>query len=202
MSDTLKQIFLEAKDCRFCYGATKINVPMYDPKNTSGSAQVVFIGERPGRQGAGKTNFISFDNDDPSANFFKECFLLTNLNRKNIFITNSCLCYPDCGEYKDTPPITKEIRNCQYWLNRQLKITNPTLIVTLGANALKAIKSYFPKSKQLNEFKLSRDIGKIVTDIFPFIYPLFHTSRLGRANRGEELQKKDWLRIPEILKSN
>lgn len=200
MNIKLEQIFIEAKECRLCYGDIKINVPMCDPKNAVGSAKIVFIGERPGRQGAGKTNFISFDNDDPSANFLKECFLLTKLNRKDIFITNACLCYPEFEGYKDTKPTDREIRNCQNWLKKQLLIANPSLIVTLGSIALEAIKKLFPKSQQLNEFKLKRDIGKVVTNTTPYIYSLFHTSVRGRANRIAELQKKDWQRIPEILK--
>lgn len=199
MNIKLEQIFIEAKECRLCYGDIKINVPMCDLKNSNNSAKVVFIGERPGRLGAGATNFISFDNCDPSANFFKECFILTKLNRKNIFITNACLCHPEYEEYKDKPPTSMEILNCQNWLNKQLMIANPCLIVTLGSSALKALKKYYSESAQLNKFKLSRDIGSVVTDMIPYIYPLFHTSRLGRANRSAELQKNDWLRIPEIL---
>jgi hypothetical protein len=61
----------------------------------------MFINERPGRIGPGKSNKISFDNDDPTANWFKELFAMTGLDRREIFMTNACLYYPQDAAYAE-----------------------------------------------------------------------------------------------------
>jgi len=70
----INQIFEEAKNCDLCFGKNPIYVPKPDPKNGFQDVKIMFINERPGRIGTGKSGYISFDNDDPTANFFRECF--------------------------------------------------------------------------------------------------------------------------------
>jgi len=53
---------------------------------------------------------------------------------------------------------------------------------------------------QLKSFKLRNNIGEVITDVTPFIYPLYHTSLKARATRLGQKQRGDWQRIPVILK--
>jgi uracil-DNA glycosylase family 4 len=174
-------------------------VPYPDPNNAQESAQIMFVNERPGRIGTGDSGYVSFDNNDPSAEFFRECFSQLKLNRKQVFITNACLCHPVFPEYTDKTPTKKEIVNCHEWLSRQLSILQPKLIITVGSIALKSITLFFPFSEQLKTFKLKNDIGNVIRDTPPWLYPLYHTSRRGRTHRDAEKQKLDWLKIPSIL---
>jgi len=193
-------IFREARICKKCYGTTPLCVPLPDEKNGGIGASILFINERPGRRGAGKSGRISFDNEGPTASFFKKLFLSIGISGKDIFITNAVLCYPSIEWYSDTPPQRKQIRNCLFFLERQIKIINPKLIVTLGVTALQAVKYLFPDSMQLKSFKLRNNIGEVITDVTPFIYPLYHTSLRARATRPEQKQRGDWQKIPEITK--
>lgn len=86
-----------------------------------------------------------------------------------------------------------------YWLDKQIKLVKPELIVTIGNSALRSLKLFFPESKQLNNYKLKNDIGSVIQDTKPWIYPLYHTSLRARIRRNAELQKKDWLKINTIL---
>ncbi len=195
----IQYLFDEAQGCQKCYGDNPIYVPYPDPENALVSADIVFLNERPGRIGTGDSGYVSFDNNDPSAEFFRACFNQLNLNRKQIFITNTCLCHPAFPGYTDKAPTKKEMVNCHEWLARQLSILRPKLIVTIGGIALKSMKLFFPSSDQLKTFQLKKDIGKVVRDTTPWVYPLYHTSWRGRTHRKAEKQKDDWLKIPSIL---
>lgn len=195
----IEGIFSSARNRTKCYGSSSIYIPFPDPINVLGPAKLIFINERPGRIGAGGSGYISYDNNDPSADFFKECFLQLKIDRRDIFITNACLCHPIYEDYEDTPLKNSEIRNCHYWLKRQIEVINPMLIVTIGGKALTSMRLLHHYSSQLRPFKLTPDIGKVIKDTDPWIYPLFHTSRRGRANRVAKEQKKDWLKILDIL---
>ncbi|MBN1181813.1 MAG: hypothetical protein JXB49_05960 [Bacteroidales bacterium] len=195
----IQKLFDKAQDCHKCFGENPIYVPYPDPNNAQETAQIMFVNERPGRIGTGGSGHVSFNNNDPSAEFFKECFTQLNLDRKQIFITNACLCHPVFPEYKDKAPTKREIDNCHEWLGRQLSIIQPKLIVTLGSIALKSLALFFSSSEQLKHYQLKKDIGKVISDTTPWVYPLYHTSRRGRINRNAEKQKLDWLKIPSIL---
>ena len=195
----IQKLFDKAQDCQKCYGENPIYVPYPDPNNAKEIAQIMFVNERPGRIGTGGSGHVSFDNSDPSAEFFKECFTQLNLDRNQIFITNACLCHPVFPEYKDKAPTKREIVNCHEWLGRQFSILQPKLIITLGSIALKSLALFFSFSEQLKHYRLKKDIGIVITDTTPWVYPLYHTSRRGRIHRNAEKQKFDWLKIPSIL---
>lgn len=195
----VQNLFDEAQDCHKCYGDNPIYLPYHDPDNALESAQIMFVNERPGRIGTGDSGYVSFDNNDPSAEFFKACFNQLNLDRKQVFITNACLCHPVFPEYTDKAPKKREIVNCHGWLRRQLTIMQPRLIVTIGNVALQSMRLFFPSSEQLRNYQLKKDIGKVIRDTTPWVYPLYHTSRRGRTHRDAEKQKHDWLKIPSIF---
>ncbi len=192
-------MFVEARKCRLCYKGAPIWVPLPDPENGKDNVKIMFINERPGRIGTGASGFVSFNNDDPSANHFKDCFLKTGLNRKEVYITNACLCHPVFENYTDLAPTIKEINNCHFWLKKQIEIMKPKLIITMGNIPLKSIKLLFLESKQLQKFKLKENIGEVITETKPWIYPLYHTSLRARLTRNAEQQQKDWLKIKDIL---
>lgn len=198
MDKEILTIFIEAKSCRRCYGDIPLHVPLPDEKNGGVGAKILFLVERPGRVGTGKSGRISFENEDPTAEFFRDLFFSIGIDRKNIFITNAVLCHPIIARYKDTPASTKQLKNCLYFLERQIKTIGPKLIITLGTKPLQAIKYLYPRRITLKKFELKNNIGEVITDEFPFIYPLYHTSLRARLTRPANKQRKDWSKIPEI----
>ena len=198
---SLQDIAKKARSCTRCYGNKPIYVPLFDPGNSSGKADIVFVNERPNIIGTGESGYVSFENDDPSAAFFRECFDLAGLRRKRVFISNACLCRPDFSIWRSkgkTPTIT-ELENCHYWLEQQLKITQPKLIVTVGERALQSVLRYLRHWRRAGCPKLSDIVGKPIMETDPWVFPVNHTADRGRANRKAELQKADWLKIPGIL---
>ncbi len=200
MDKEILEIFIEAKSCGRCYGDVPLHVPLPDEKNGGVGAKILFLVERPGRVGTGKSGRISFENEDPTAEFFRDLFFSTNIDRRNTFITNAVLCHPSIAGYKDTPASTKELKNCLYFLERQIKTIRPKLIITLGTKPLQAIKYLYPYRVTLKEFELKSNIGQVIIDELPFIYPLYHTPLRARLTRTANLQREDWSKIPRILK--
>jgi len=200
MDKRILTIFSEAKSCRRCYGETLLHVPLPDEKNGGIGAKILFVVERPGRVGTGKSGRVSFENQDPTAEFFRDLFLSIGIDRRNIFITNAVLCHPIIAGYKDAPVSAKELKNCLHFLELQIKTIKPKLIVPLGTKSLQAIKYLYPHRIMLKKFQLKNNIGEVITDERPFIYPLYHTSLRARLTRPANKQREDWSKIPEILK--
>ena len=197
--DRINHVFLEAGNCQRCYPGQEIHVPLPDPSNSGGPADIMFINERPGRTGTGESSHVSYENDDPSAKFFRELFESTGIERKQIFITNACLCHPDFESYRDKQPRVSEMANCHHWLREQMKIVRPRLIVTVGWVALQSLLRYQGLWSRSTSKNFSDWVGQLIDITDPWIYPVAHTSLKGRINRNSELQREDWADIPKIL---
>jgi uracil-DNA glycosylase family 4 len=187
--------------CKAANGGHPVLIPKPDNKNGFEGAKIFFVNERPGRTGPGKSDRISFENEDPTALWFRELITRTGIDRKDIFITNACLYYPADANYKDRSPSTAELKSCAPMLKDQISRIQPRLIVTLGNVALRTLRYVFPESRQLKKFRLKRSIGSRITDTTPPIYPVYHTSSRARGTRCKEQQAEDWNKIPQFLNS-
>ena len=194
------RIFRRARKCTKCYGSIPLHVPLPDESNGAMGVEVMFVLERPGRVGPGKTDRISFDNCDPSAKAFKRLVESTGIPRERIFITNAVLCYPRTDDYRDRPPSAAQRQNCFPFLQEQIKLLQPRLIVPCGNAARMALCLLHPESAALRRFSLKRDIGSVIGDTVPWVYPVYHTSRRVQIRwRPVAAQLHDWARIPELL---
>ena len=72
------RLFKIVKSCDRCYSGKEIYAPAPDPNNADDNADIIFINERPGRIGTGESEYVSFDNADPTADFLKN--VLNTLN--------------------------------------------------------------------------------------------------------------------------
>jgi len=189
------------EQCEACNNGRKVIIPKPDPRNAIKKVEVVFINERPGPVGPRKSGCISFDNEDSSARFFKELFTETfgSNYRKHIFITNTCLWFPDDPNYRNLAPTTREINCGRPILKDQIDRLKPLLIVTVGAKALGAVRKLYP-SKKLRKAKLKTHVGILIDDTPIPVFPVYHTSLLGRTHRNREKQKRDWMKLKEAIK--
>lgn len=179
---------------------SQIHIPKPDPKNGVPGKGIVlmFINERPGRIGTGKSDMISFDNSDPTARHFKYLFNTFNISRKKIFITNTCIYYPTAESYRDNLS-SKEIKFSLPILRDQINRVNPKILVPLGNKALGALKKIYPQSMQLKHYKLMVEIGKPITDNNPYVFPLYHTAARAKTKRTEKDQIKDWQLLKKFM---
>ncbi|MGC9602492.1 MAG: uracil-DNA glycosylase family protein [Minisyncoccia bacterium] len=181
-------------------GGNPVFIPESDPKNGTGKINIMFINERPGPKTRG-TDLVCFDNPDPTARLFKHLFEKTfGLEyRSHIFITNAVIWVPDEAKPRNYKPTNKELRDSLPILKNQIETIKPKLIVSLGNSALYSLKRLYSESQKLKGYKLTNDIGKVITDTPISIYPAFHTSSLGQVTRNKKQQEKDWLKMRGLI---
>ena len=127
----LSQLNEEIARCRDCGLAQHRNRVV--PGEGAEKAAILFIGEAPGwhedQQGR---PFVG-----PAGHFLDELLASIGLSRKYFYIANVVKCRPPSNR----DPLPSEMRACRKWLDRQIEIIKPKLIVTLGRYSL---AQFFP----------------------------------------------------------
>ncbi len=116
----------EITRCQLCEIAKQRTMAV--PGEGAEDADIVFIGEAPGwnedQQGR---PFVG-----QAGKYLDQLLASINLNRTQVYITNIIKTRPPGN--RDPLPI--EVANCRQWLDRQLEIIRPRIIVTLGRHSL------------------------------------------------------------------
>ncbi|MAS36861.1 MAG: uracil-DNA glycosylase [Anaerolineaceae bacterium] len=178
----LKKIAEEVRTCTRCplYQGTTNPVPGAGHPD----AEIMFIGEGPGfyedKQGL---PFVG-----RSGNYLNELLRIINLDRQKVFITNVVKHRPP--ENRDPQP--DEILACKPYLDQQIEIINPAVIVTLGRFSM---ARYFPDGK------ISRIHGqpKFMGDPVIAYYPLFHPAAALRNPELRKAMEADIKRLPDVI---
>jgi uracil-DNA glycosylase len=180
MPDSLEQIAAEVRACQRCSLAKgRIRaVPGEGPVD----ARIMLIGEGPGyhedQQGR---PFVG-----ASGQYLEELLAGIGLNRRQVFIANVIKCRPP--DNRDPEPA--ELAACRGYLDRQIELVRPWVIVTLGRFSM---ARYFPGQS------ISRIHGrpKRVGDVY--YLPMFHPAAALRNPEWRQEMTKDMARIAELL---
>ena len=121
------------------------------------SAKIMFIGEAPGKveDETGKP-FVG-----PAGKFLDELLSSIGLERKDVYITNMVKCRPP----NNRDPLPKEIKCCKPWLDKQIKLINPQVIVPLGR---------FAMAKFLPGLKISQAHGSVYKKNGKIYFVMYH----------------------------
>ena len=112
--------------CGLCQGRNKLVFGVGNPK-----AEVMFIGEGPGEQEDKQGEpFVG-----PAGKLLDEMLEMIDLNRKKVYIANVVKCRPPGNR----DPQAEEQEACRHWLDKQIELINPKIIVCLGRIAAKAM---------------------------------------------------------------
>jgi len=154
-------------------------------------AKTILIGLSPGKEenSTGRL-FIG-----PSGDFLNELLQLAKIDRRSLYITNIIKCHAP------TYLIGKEeVAACSPYLDKQIEILKPKMIISLGSVATQYI---FEKYKLPKE-KITEVHGRIfevsVGDLFnPLsnvkIVPMFHPAAALRTPELTESIRKDWQKL-------
>jgi uracil-DNA glycosylase len=161
--------------------------------NGSVAANVMFIGEAPGRKGADRTH-IPFSGDQSGKNFDR--FIASiGLAREDIFITSAALCNPRTDSGANRKPMKSEVANCSQFLRRAIQIIDPEVVVTLGSVALEALKSI-----KSHELRLKESCGKIHAWDGRLLVPIYHPSpQVLASHRREVAQLQDYQIVAQAI---
>jgi len=176
----LAQICGEIAACRDCELAkyrTKVV-----PGEGAEDADLVFIGEAPGwhedQQGR---PFVG-----PAGQFLDQLLASIGLRRDEVYIANVIKCRPP----QNREPLPAEIQSCRKWLDRQIEIIQPQMIITLGRYSL---ARYFPNESIGKIHGKPRKLGDII------YYPMYHPAAALHQGSLRRTIEADMLKIPQIL---
>jgi len=167
--------------CRLCEGRTNAV-----PGSGSYQAEIVFVGEGPGK--SEDEQGIPFCG--ASGRLLDQLLESISLSRDQVFITNVVKCRPPGNR----DPLPDEKTTCaETYLDNQLNLINPKLVVTLGRHAM----SHFLPS----DLKISQVHGKLKRYRGRVYLALYHPAvALYNGGMRETLQE-DFLTIPRVLKT-
>ena len=175
--ETLAAEIARCTRCLLHQGRTR-SVPGEGPED----AEIMFIGEAPGfhedQQGR---PFVG-----AAGRFLEELLESIGLTRKDVFIANVIKCRPPGNR----DPLPEEIEGCKPFLDRQIELIQPRLVVTLGRFSMARA---FPKARISRIHGQPRKIGGIL------YYPMYHPAAALHQPSLRRTIEEDMRRIPELL---
>jgi uracil-DNA glycosylase len=150
---TIEALRAEAAGCRAC--------PLWAPATQTvfgegaSDAPVLFVGEQPGDQEdlAGRP-FVG-----PAGQLFDRALAEAGIDRQHAYVTNAVKHFkfePRGKRRIHQKPNGGEIQACRFWLEREIDLVQPRLIVALGATAAQSL------------FRKATPIGKNRGRLLPF----------------------------------
>lgn len=153
-------------------------------------AKILIIGLAPGRNGADLTG-IPFTRD-PSGILLSQMLTSAGLSKeRDVFITNLVKCNSKDKYGRNRPPNQKEINNCHLFLQEEIELLKPKLIIPLGAAAAQTVLAKTIGSMTAIHGVPIYQAGRIIV---PFIHPGYVIR--GAYNRKEYI--KDFSRIGDV----
>ena len=178
--DTLAEVARVVSTCTDCQlhaGRTNA-VPGEGPD----AAELLFIGEGPGfhedRQGR---PFVG-----PAGNFLEELLQSIGMSRDQVYIANMVKCRPP----DNRDPVPSEIAACSKYLDRQIELLDPLLIVTLGR---------FSTARFIPGQSISRVRGRLRRVNGRHVFPIMHPAAGLRRQEMRAAIEEDFAKIPGLL---
>jgi DNA polymerase len=152
------------------------------PGDGSSTASIMFIGEGPGeqedRQGL---PFVG-----RAGQLLNELLAGVPLARSDVYITNVVKCRPPGNR----DPMPDEVAACWPYLDAQIAMIDPRVIVTLGRHSM---VRFYP------EGRITRDHGRIVPLGNRVLFPVFHPAAGLRNPEMKRALFEDFKRLPEAV---
>jgi uracil-DNA glycosylase family protein len=180
-TSSLVEIRVASRECTACHLYKRATQTVFGegPK----SAPIMLVGEQPGdyEDVAGKP-FVG-----PAGKIMDQALEEAGIDRKAVYVTNAVKHFkwePRGKRRIHKKPNSREIAACRPWLEAELRLVKPKLLVCLGATAAQAI---FGPS-----FRVTRERGKVLSSKFaPRVLATVHPSSLLRQP-DEESRKREY----------
>lgn len=178
--ETLEDLDQRVRNCTDCplHGSRTNAVPGEGPAD----AEILFIGEGPGfhedRQGR---PFVG-----PAGDFLEELLQSIGMARDQVYIANMVKCRPP----NNRDPMPGEISECAKYLDRQIELIDPLLIITLGR---------FSMTKFLPGQSISRVRGRLRSVGGRHIFPIMHPAAGLRRQEMRTAIEEDFAKVPGLL---
>ena len=157
--EALQERCLNCRACGLWETRSHVVFGVGDPR-----AEVLFVGEAPGeREDALGEPFVG-----RAGELLDDMLAMIGLHRSRIYITNSIKCRPP----HNRDPLNTEKEACAGYLQRQLQLMKPKIIVCLGRiSAMEMIKE---------DFKITREHGQFFEKNGVLMTAIYHPAALLR----------------------
>ncbi len=178
--DSLEQVASEVKVCPLCELCRSRTHAV--PGEGNGEARVMLIGEGPGwhEDQQGKP-FVG-----ASGKFLSELLTNAGLSREEVFITNVVKCRPPGNR----DPLPDEIQACSGYLERQINIIDPDVIVTLGRFSM---SRFFPGERISKIHGSPKEVGQRL------VVPMYHPAAALHQGALRATIQEDFDTLPKLL---
>jgi DNA polymerase len=112
---------------------------------------------------------------------------LAKLRREDVYITNTVKCRP----LNNRDPLPGEMAACRKYLDRQMEVISPKVIVTLGRHSL---TSFLPTETIGKARGRPRSVNGIT------LFPMYHPAAALHQNRLREVIEEDIKKLPALLR--
>jgi len=176
----LSELSLQIQNCQRCVlhkSRTRVV-----PGEGVEDATILFVGEAPGwhEDQQGKP-FVG-----PAGHFLEELLASIGLKRQQVYIANMLKCRPPGNR----DPLPGEIQACWPWLEHQIEIIRPKMIVLLGRYSL---ARFFP------EGTISKLHGTAQRRDGVIYYAMYHPAAALHQQKLRQTIQEDMLKIPKLL---
>jgi DNA polymerase len=173
---TLPKLREAARRCRGCNLWVNATQTVFGEGESP--AELMFVGEAPGdmEDRAGHP-FVG-----PAGKLLDRAMLEAGIDRSRVYLTNSVKHFKfvviERGRRLHKKPNAAELRACSPWLQEEIRLVRPKVIVALGATAAQALLG--------KEFRVTQQRGKpMPSDVADAIIATVHPSAVLRAPEGE-----------------
>ena len=170
----------QVQSCTLCTLSQKRTLAV--PGEGSLAAGIMIIGEGPGyyedQQGR---PFVG-----PAGRLLEELLASIGMKREDVYITNMI----KCRAPSNRDPLPGEIKACKPYLDKQLELIGPRVVVTLGRYSF---AKFFPDEP------IGKARGRPRRWNGLTIYPMYHPAAALRNGNLRSLLEKDYLALPSIL---
>ncbi|MGA7614968.1 MAG: UdgX family uracil-DNA binding protein [Thermoanaerobaculia bacterium] len=143
---------------------------------------VMLIGEQPGDQ----EDLSGHPFVGPAGRILDKALEEAEIDRRQVYVTNTVKHFkwePRGRRRIHKKPSSVEITACLPWLEAEIAVVRPAVIVCLGATAAQALLG--------RQFRVTRDRGKIIdSDLAPYVMATVHPSSLLRAPDDETRRRE------------
>ncbi|MDO8531526.1 MAG: uracil-DNA glycosylase [Dehalococcoidia bacterium] len=163
--------------CGLAKGRTHV-VPGEGPAR----AQVLFIGEGPGyHEDQQARPFVG-----AAGQLLTQLIEIAGLKRSDVYITNVVKCRPP----NNREPLPGEIEACRKWLDSQIEVIRPRVIVTLGRFSL---ARFIPSESISKIHGTPRRYGGV------YILPMLHPAAALYRQSLRKTLEEDFKKLPSLL---
>jgi len=177
----LSELCQQIVTCRKCETLAKYRIQVV-PGDGAEDADIMFIGEAPGwhedQQGR---PFVG-----PAGQYLDQLIASISLKREQVYITNVVKCRPQGNR----DPLPAEILACRNWLEGQIELIRPKIVVTLGRYSMAL---FFPGKS------ISKIHGTAQKQDDVIYYAMYHPAAALHQQSLRQTIETDMLKIPSLL---